>query len=213
MADVPNIRQRIVEVARKQFFEHGFSGVTMDEIASLLTMSKKTVYEHFATKDRLLDAVLEHQVTTAMRRYAEIKSSPVEYVDKLYNILCLVGRSYSQMGKRFQDDLRRHRPDLWHYLKDIRRLTVFADFLRFVDEGIARGFVRDDIHRDVALFVYISALQSIMGSELLIREYFSAHDAFRSLLQIVLDGMLTESARRQFRQSDSYHQLTQRLAL
>lgn len=213
MANDIEIRNRILETAREQFFAHGFNKVTMDEIASLLGMSKKTVYEFFPSKDKLVDAVLERQIITAMRRYAEIMNSPTEYVDKLYNVLCLVGRSFSQMRKRFQDELRRLRPDLWHYMEDIRRLTLFADFMRFIDDGIERGFVRTDIHRDVFLFAYISALQSVMSSELLIRESFSANDAFRSLTQLVLDGMLTESARQQFRNSESYQQLTQRVAI
>ena len=213
MANDIEIRNRILETAREQFFAHGFNKVTMDEIASLLGMSKKTVYEFFPSKDKLVDAVLERQIITAMRRYAEIMNSPTEYVDKLYNVLCLVGRSFSQMRKRFQDELRRLRPDLWHYMEDIRRLTLFADFMRFIDDGIERGFVRTDIHRDVFLFAYISALQSVMSSELLIRESFSANDAFRSLTQLILDGMLTESARQQFRNSESYQQLTQRVAI
>ena len=213
MANDIEIRNRILETAREQFFAHGFNKVTMDEIASLLGMSKKTVYEFFPSKDKLVDAVLERHIITAMRRYEEIMNSPTEYVDKLYNVLCLVGRSFSQMRKRFQDELRRLRPDLWHYMEDIRRLTLFADFMRFIDDGIERGFVRTDIHRDVFLFAYISALQSVMSSELLIRESFSANDAFRSLTQLVLDGMLTESARQQFRNSESYQQLTQRVAI
>jgi AcrR family transcriptional regulator len=185
----------------------------MDEIASLLGIRKKNEYEFIPSKDKLVDAVLERQITTAMLRYLEIMHSPTEYFDKLYNSLCLVGSSISHKGKRFHDELHRLRPDLWHYMEDIRRLTLYADFMRFIDDGIERGFVRTDIHRDVFLFAYISALQSVMSSELLIRESFSANDAFRSFTQLILDGMLTESARQQFRYSESHQQLTQRVAI
>lgn len=208
-----DIRHRILETARAQFFAHGFNRVTMDEMASLLGMSKKTVYECFPSKDKLVDAVLERHISTAMRRYAEIMNSPTEYVDKLYNVLCLIGGSLSQMSKRFHDDVHRLRPDLWRTMEDIRRLTLFADFMKFIDHGVERGVVRNDIHRDVFLFAYISSWQSILSSDLLIRESLSANDALRSLTQLVLDGMLTESARQQFRDSESYHQLTQRVAL
>lgn len=213
MAGNGEVRRRILEAAGEQFFACGFNKVTMDEIASLLSMSKKTVYEHFSSKDRMLDAVLERQIISAMRQYAEIMNSPTEYVDKLYNVFCLVGRSFSHMSKRFQDELRRLRPDLWHYMADIRRLTLFASFMRFIDDGINQGFVRADIPRDVFLFTYISTLQSVMSSDVLIRESFSANDAFTSITQLILDGMLTERARQQFRHSESYHQLTQRIIL
>ena len=50
--------QRIVTAARQHFFTHGFRGVTMDDLAEELGMSKKTLYAEFAGKTALLRAVL-----------------------------------------------------------------------------------------------------------------------------------------------------------
>src|SRR6266545_7885936 len=50
--------QRIVTAARRHFFTHGFRGVTMDDLAEELGMSKKTLYAEFAGKTALLRAVL-----------------------------------------------------------------------------------------------------------------------------------------------------------
>ena len=47
-------RGRILAAARRLFFAHGFGRVTMDEIASELAMSKKTLYRHFASKEAAL---------------------------------------------------------------------------------------------------------------------------------------------------------------
>src|SRR6266702_2427720 len=43
-------RQRIVEAARAHFFSHGFRRVTMDDLATELGISKKTLYVHFPDK-------------------------------------------------------------------------------------------------------------------------------------------------------------------
>ena len=50
--------QRIVTAARRHFFAHGFRGVTMDDLAEELGMSKKTLYASFPSKLDLLRAVL-----------------------------------------------------------------------------------------------------------------------------------------------------------
>ena len=47
-------RQRILRVAMTFFLAHGFSRVTMDEIARELGMSKKTLYQHFESKESLM---------------------------------------------------------------------------------------------------------------------------------------------------------------
>lgn len=55
-------RRRIVTEARRHFLAHGFRGVTMDDLAAELGMSKKTLYAHFSSKDSLLEAVIEDKL-------------------------------------------------------------------------------------------------------------------------------------------------------
>src|SRR5437588_7649843 len=50
--------QRILAAARAHFFAHGFRSVTMDDLATELGMSKKTLYAEFPSKTALLRAVL-----------------------------------------------------------------------------------------------------------------------------------------------------------
>src|SRR5690242_6592932 len=52
---------RIVAGARRHFFAHGFRGVTMDELARELGMSKKTLYVSFPGKRDLLRAVIANK--------------------------------------------------------------------------------------------------------------------------------------------------------
>src|SRR5262245_45482814 len=63
LADIPlgpTARPRISgsAAALAHFLAHGFSRVTMDDLAQELGMSKKTIYAHFPTKSALLEAVL-----------------------------------------------------------------------------------------------------------------------------------------------------------
>ena len=52
-------RTRIVAEARRHFFAHGFRGVTMDDLARELAMSKKTLYDAFPLH-HLLECVQGH---------------------------------------------------------------------------------------------------------------------------------------------------------
>ena len=50
-------RKDIIDVAEKKFFEKGFDGVSMDEIARELELSKPTIYLYFKNKESLFLAV------------------------------------------------------------------------------------------------------------------------------------------------------------
>ena len=48
-------REKIIELISEKFFREGFSRTTMDEIATDLHMSKKTIYKFFSSKEELLN--------------------------------------------------------------------------------------------------------------------------------------------------------------
>ena len=47
-------REAIIEAAKRGFREHGVQGTSMDALAELAQVSKRTVYNHFATKEELV---------------------------------------------------------------------------------------------------------------------------------------------------------------
>ena len=57
------IKERIQEKAHELFMQYGIRSVSMDDIANNLGMSKKTLYQYFADKDELVDAVVDAHVT------------------------------------------------------------------------------------------------------------------------------------------------------
>lgn len=52
-------RDAIVQAAIGEFREHGFNGTSMDRVAAAAEVSKRTVYNHFPSKDELFGAILE----------------------------------------------------------------------------------------------------------------------------------------------------------
>ena len=58
------VRERILKTAEELFMKFGIRSVTMDEIASELGISKKTIYMHFEDKDAIV-----HEVATFRMNY------------------------------------------------------------------------------------------------------------------------------------------------
>jgi AcrR family transcriptional regulator len=54
-------RQQLLKVAMRLFSEKGFSGTTTKEIAKTAGISEATVFKHFANKDELYSAILDHK--------------------------------------------------------------------------------------------------------------------------------------------------------
>lgn len=54
-------RQQILQIAMRLFSERGFSGTTTKEIANAAGVSEAMVFRHFANKDDLYSAILDHK--------------------------------------------------------------------------------------------------------------------------------------------------------
>ncbi|MEO0821867.1 MAG: TetR/AcrR family transcriptional regulator [Pseudomonadota bacterium] len=52
-------RAQIIDAAVAEFRELGFAGASMDRVAARANVSKRTVYNHFESKDGLFRAILE----------------------------------------------------------------------------------------------------------------------------------------------------------
>ena len=55
-------RQQILTAASDLFLQQGFSTSSMDNVAQRAGVSKQTVYSHFANKEALFTAVIQHKV-------------------------------------------------------------------------------------------------------------------------------------------------------
>jgi AcrR family transcriptional regulator len=60
-------KARILEAAYGLFYRHGFGRVSMDAIADAAGLTKRTLYQHFDSKDALAAATLDRQQERALR--------------------------------------------------------------------------------------------------------------------------------------------------
>ena len=56
------VKDRILIKAEELFMQYGIRSVSMDDIANNLAMSKKTLYQYFADKDELVEAVVDGHI-------------------------------------------------------------------------------------------------------------------------------------------------------
>jgi len=56
-------KQAILAAAIAEFKNKGFESTSMDQIAMTASVSKRTVYNHFPSKELLFDAILEKMIT------------------------------------------------------------------------------------------------------------------------------------------------------
>ena len=146
-------RQTILDAAYGLFRRKGFTRVSMDEIAAKASVTKRTLYYHFASKDSLLAEVLEAQhalALAAFRTFGEnLAGSPEAIIDKLFNDLAVWSDSPRWAGSGFTRlvielaDLRGHPARLIARRHKAMLEGHLADLLARADVASPRELARE----------------------------------------------------------------------
>jgi AcrR family transcriptional regulator len=189
-------KQRVLDIATEKFMESGITKVTLDEVATDLRMSKKTVYKFFPSKDDLLHAVVRMMLSRVEREVSAIVSSEEPFERKMTKLLALIGRLVRRIGRQFQLDVQRFAPKLWKEIDMFRRERIFVKVKQMFQQAKQEKIFRDDLDVDLFYLVFINTAQGIMNPKTLSENSFSAEEAFQGIIRIIYEGALTEEARR-----------------
>lgn len=78
-------RERILEEAVKLFYERGFSGTTLDDIAGKLGVTKPFIYTHFRSKVELLEAICRPTIEMSLAAIANAAAQHGSVSDRLFS--------------------------------------------------------------------------------------------------------------------------------
>ncbi|MEJ2716838.1 MAG: TetR/AcrR family transcriptional regulator [Deltaproteobacteria bacterium] len=148
---------RILDVAKARFERFGVKKTTMDEIAKDAGISKKTVYEHFRSKEDLFNSVFIREAlkskALALERLAEVED-PLEQIEQVLRLAVDYHWRDSFMIQVLRDADGLYTP----YLDDQYRLQVEDAVLNMISsilqEGVERGRIREMDTRAVAYFFF-----------------------------------------------------------
>jgi AcrR family transcriptional regulator len=78
-------RERILEEAVKLFYERGFSGTTLDDIAGKLGVTKPFIYTHFRSKVELLEWICRPTIEMSLAAIADAAAQQGSTADRLFS--------------------------------------------------------------------------------------------------------------------------------
>jgi len=193
-------RARIVAAATELFFARGYSGLMMDELASELGMSKKTLYVYFGGKDEVVRAVLE-RFAGELRAEADrlLADRQLSFAEKLRGFAQAATERLGRVRPEMLADLERAAPKLHRWVLELR-----AKHLPYIFRAVYRrkgscvGAVRDEVSPVFASEFYLHAMQGLMQGGVLQRLKTRPEAAFEQGLRIFFGGLLTSSGEKEY---------------
>jgi AcrR family transcriptional regulator len=195
------IKNDILQEAIRLFFEKGYRKVTVDEIASGLSISKKTIYKYYESKQDLLEKTFDNwkgKLSSEIDKILDKKD--ITFIDKLKNIMSHIGVAMGRLNSDLIMDVQEYVPDLWIKINNYKHEAAFLRFNRLIDEGIEKGKIKKNINKSLVVALYACAIENLLDPNFLnslpadmkenLPRYHS--DIFDNALKIIYEGILTE---------------------
>jgi AcrR family transcriptional regulator len=190
------LRERIVAEARRQYFAHGFRGVTMDDLAERLGMSKKTLYAAFADKAALLDAVVQDKVRTIEEDLEQlVGKSAADPLEALAEVLACLQRHMAEIQPAFLRDLERLAPETFELVKRRRADVIQRYFGKLLDRGRRAGVIRADIPLPVVMEILLGAVQGLMTPPKIAELGLTPKSGISAIITVIFEGLITRKTR------------------
>jgi len=190
-------RGRIVAGARSHFFAHGFRGVTMDDLATELGMSKKTLYAHFPSKLALLQAVMGEKMSAVEADLERASSEGADdFSSRLQALLSCMRFHTEEIGVAYVRDVRREAPELFAQVQGRRRELIQRFFGKLLQEGRKTGMIRKDIPATMMIEMLLGAVDAVVNPGKLGELETTPKVAFTQIITIFLEGVLTNDGRK-----------------
>jgi len=184
------VRRRIVARAGELLARRGFGATTMDEVAASLGMSKKTLYQHFTSKEELAREALEEAFRDAERALALARAGEDrDFGERLRDHVLVVAERHGQLDAAMLEELERSQPALHARYLELSRQSIERNFGALLSAGVLAGELRADLDpRLVVRVVQVLAGQLLLPAQL--GELgLSPQKAVEAILSVVLDGI------------------------
>jgi hypothetical protein len=203
MAYTEEVKQRILIKAEEMFIQFGYSKVTMEEISSMLSISKKTLYKFFENKEHILKEIIRNK-KCAVESYVEelISDTSTEFIIKLKNFLIFVTNHFSKLSHPNIQDLVKSKPEVWSEIQEFRKKNAFSTFSKLINHGKESGVFRKDFNSEVAVNLYFSAMHALLNLETLAQLPVTVNEAHNDIVKIFFKGIFSEEGRKKYINSD-----------
>lgn len=182
------LKERILDVAMQQFRLKGIKAVKMDDIAGLLSISKRTLYEIYANKEDLLMAGIRIEDRQHYVHINDFVSKPENNImDILIEELQIKLNSLSNINPLFFIDMHKY-GNITKYLAD-KHAENDNKAKDFYLKGVEEGFFRADLDYDIITNIINATMSHIMSTQMY-KEY-DMQKIFYNVILLYVRGICT----------------------
>lgn len=186
------VPERIRQKAHDLVMLYGIRSVSMDDIAAALGMSKKTIYQYFADKDELVEAIIDDKLEENKGFCVESRQKAHDPVHEVYLAIETMQEMLQNMNPAVLYDMEKFHPRAFHKFQQFKYNFLYDVLTDNIERGKAAGIYRDDIHTDIAVKARLENMLLAFNQQLFPKTKYKLVDVEVQLTEHFLFGLASQ---------------------
>lgn len=186
-------RKRVIAMAGKMFAEQGIRKVRMDDVASALGMSKRTLYEMFADKEELLLECMKVDQEKKREYAAQVASTANNVLEIVFCLYQYGMEEMKNVNSSMYRDIKKY-PKVCEFLNQ-RKAQSAQNSRKFYETGVCQGLLREDINFDIFQFLVDLSMNGFLNDEMLMNRW-TLTEVLDTVVRVNMRGICTEKGQR-----------------
>lgn len=183
------LRETILEGTIQAYCEKGLK-FTMDDVAKVLGMSKKTIYTVFRDKESLFLTMVDYMFDSIKESEQRVLADDsLTTIEKLRQMLGVLPDGYKDLDFRQLYLLKDKYPTIYKQVE--RRLeTGWETTISLIEQGMEEGVIRR-VQIPIVKIMLEASLEQFFQRDILIQNQIAYKDALQEVVDILVDGIQT----------------------
>ena len=206
-----NIKDKIIKGAEDLFTRYGVRSISMDDIARHLSVSKKTLYQHFADKEDIVTLTCKAHLDRNSKEFDFIKGQAKNAIEELANLSICLKRNMEEINPSLLFDLQKYHPRAWNVWLNHKNKFIRDSVVRNIRQGIEEGYYRPEINAEVIGAMRLELVQIAFDEDVFPRDQFRLPEVQMEIFDHFVYGLVTEKGRKlyqKYKEKVNNHQPT-----
>jgi len=142
-------KERIMVKTDELFMRYGIRSVSMDDIANTLGMSKKTLYQYYADKDELVDAVVDAHIQGIQSDCLDCRKEAKDAVHEIFITMERIMSEFNNMNPMLVYDLEKFHFKAYQRFRQHKDKFLAQMIRENLEWGIKEELYRPELNVDI----------------------------------------------------------------
>jgi TetR/AcrR family transcriptional regulator, cholesterol catabolism regulator len=191
-----DIKKKILMAAENLFMKYGVRSISMDDISRHLSVSKKTLYQHFADKEDIVSMACQAHLESMSTKFLDFTSSSKNAIEELAKISKCLKHTMENTNPSLLFDLQKFHPKAWTVWLNHKNKFIRDSVVRNLKQGIEEGHYRPDLDVEIIAAMRLELVQLPFNDNVFPPSRFKMAEVQVQIFDHFVHGIVTEKGRK-----------------